>query len=124
VSYSSLEAMVGASLAPLFLGETSDVGEATIDGGTRGRRSPRWRRYGGLLDRMMSTSSPPWGIVFGDIHLLDGHLDGLVARRRSPRVSRVDTKMEWRVIYHLQRRVSAAWCSGARLYLVVSCAHS
>jgi hypothetical protein len=55
--------MVGASLAPLFLGETSDVGEATIDGGTRGRRSPRWRRYGGLMDQMMvtSASSPPWG---------------------------------------------------------------
>jgi hypothetical protein len=51
--YSSLEAMLGASLAPLFLGETSNLGESTIDGGARGCRSPRWRRYGGLLDRMM-----------------------------------------------------------------------
>ena len=33
-----------ASLAPLFLGETLDLEEATIDGGARGRRSPRWRR--------------------------------------------------------------------------------
>jgi hypothetical protein len=41
----------------------SDPGEATIDGDVRGCRSPRWRRYGGLLDRMMATYAllPPWG---------------------------------------------------------------
>jgi hypothetical protein len=51
-----LEAMVGASLAPLFPGDAY------------GRHSPHWRRYGGLLDRMMatSTSSPRGGIIFGD----------------------------------------------------------
>jgi hypothetical protein len=51
------------SLTPLFPGETSDLEEANIDGGDYGRRSPRWRRYGGLLDRMMATSASsfPWG---------------------------------------------------------------
>ena len=63
MSFSSLEAMVGASLDPMFPGETSDLEEATIGGDARGRRSPRWRRYGDLLDRMMAmpASSPPWG---------------------------------------------------------------
>jgi hypothetical protein len=47
----------------LFLGETSNLEEATIDDGACGRRSHRWRRYVGLLERMMATSAllPPWG---------------------------------------------------------------
>jgi hypothetical protein len=54
---------MGASLASLFPGETSDLGEVTTDGDGRARRSTCWRRYGGLLDQMMatSTSSSPWG---------------------------------------------------------------
>jgi hypothetical protein len=46
-----------------------------------GRRSPRWRHCGGLLDLMMamSLSLSPWEHHFGHIHQLDRCVDGLVA---------------------------------------------
>jgi hypothetical protein len=56
----------GASLVPLFPGESSDPGEATIDGSARGCR-PRWRHYVALLDRMSAPVSPRGCLEICDI---------------------------------------------------------
>jgi hypothetical protein len=60
----------------------------------------------------MFASSPPQGIIFGDIHRLDGCVDDLVIGRPSLHVSRVDTKVERHAIYYLQPRVLVAWFRG------------
>jgi hypothetical protein len=101
-----------------FQGETSDL-ETTIDSGVCGRRIPRWRRYGGLLDRMIAMSMSTrggWMDVWTSWWLGIGFRVFLTWRPRWSGMSstisnHVDTKMEWHVIYYLQRQVSMAWCS-------------
>ena len=67
-----------------FLVETSDLEEATIDGGARVGVVALIVGVEGLLVRMMvtSSSSPHGGIIFGDIHRQNGHMNGLVVGRR------------------------------------------
>jgi hypothetical protein len=84
----------------MTLGETSDHGDATIDGGGRGcRMEASWGLSGSddgdvCIVTPMGASSLETYIGWKDVWM------AFVAGRQSPRASRVGTKVERRGIYH------------------------
>jgi hypothetical protein len=98
---------VGASFAPFFHGEPRIWGRPRLTMAPVGVVALVGGVMGALDDGEVCVTNSVWGHHLRR-YSSEGCVDGLVVGSPSPRVSRVETKVKRHVIYHLQRRVSAA----------------